>query len=84
MKNLNDRRIYNYLVNQMRTSLTMATKVTNTQIAKDLDISVFTVRDKIIKMVKKGYLNSHIDYFDENNKYVQRKITKGDLEPSML
>jgi predicted DNA-binding transcriptional regulator len=84
MKNLNDRRIYNYLVNEMNISLTLSTKVTNTQIAKDLDISVFTVRDKIIKMVKKGYLNSQNDYFDESNKYVQRKITKGSIEPSML
>ena len=84
MKNLNDRRIYNYLVNEMNISLTLSTKVTNTQIARDLDISVFTVRDKIIKMVKKGYLNSYNDYFDESNKYVQRKITKGDIEPSML
>jgi predicted ArsR family transcriptional regulator len=57
--------------------------VTNTQIANDLKISVFTVRDKVLKLVKQGYLNSYVDYFDEQNNYVQRKITKGSLEPSI-
>ena len=83
MKNLNDRRIYAYILNQISTTASLSTMVTNTQIARDLNISVFTVRDKVLKMVKKGYLNSYLDYFDEQNNYVQRKITKGDLEPSI-
>ena len=82
MKNFNDRRIYSYILNQINANPFLYTKVTNTQIGRDLDISVFTVRDKVIKLVKQGYLNSYVDYFDENNKYVQRKITKGSIEPS--
>jgi hypothetical protein len=83
MKNLNDKRIYSYIINQISTNPLFYTKVTNTQIAKDLNISVFTVRDKVLKLVKQGYLNSYVDYFDEQNQYVQRKITKGALEPSI-
>lgn len=83
MKNLNDRRIYGYLLSKIETSIDKSTQVTNTQIAKELDLSVFTVRDKIIKMVKKGYLQSELDYFTENNVYVQRKIRKGDLQPNI-
>jgi len=83
MKNLNDRRIYAYILNQINATTSLSTVVTNTQIARDLNISVFTVRDKVLKMVKKGYLNSYLDYFDEQNNYVQRKITKGELEPSI-
>lgn len=83
MKNLNDRRIYAYILNQINTTPLLYTKVTNTQIARDLDISVFTVRDKVLKLVQKGYLNSYLDYFDEQNNYIQRKITKGTVEPSI-
>jgi predicted DNA-binding transcriptional regulator len=83
MKNLNDKRIYSYIINQISTNPFLSTRVTNTQIAKDLNISVFTVRDKVLKLVKQGYLNSYVDYFDEQNQYVQRKITKGSLEPSI-
>ena len=83
MKNLNDKRIYSYIINQISTNPFLSTRVTNTQIAKDLNISVFTVRDKVLKLVKQGYLNSYVDYFDEQNHYVQRKITKGSLEPSI-
>jgi predicted DNA-binding transcriptional regulator len=83
MKNLNDRRIYGYIINKIEISSDKGTQVTNTQIAKELDLSVFTVRDKIIKMVKKGYLHSELDYFTSNNVYVQRRITKGDLEVSI-
>jgi predicted DNA-binding transcriptional regulator len=83
MKNLNDRRIYTYILNQINATQSLSTVATNTQIARDLNISVFTVRDKVLKMVKKGYLNSYLDYFDEQNNYVQRKITKGELEPSI-
>jgi len=83
MKNLNDRRIYGYIMNRINVSSDFSTQVTNTQIAKDLDISVFTVRDKIIKMVNKGYLTSELDYFTSNNVYIQRRITKGELEPSI-
>lgn len=83
MKNLNDRRIYSYILDLINQSPLLYTKVTNTQIANHLNISVFTVRDKIIKMRNKQYLNCYLDYFDENNTYVQRKITKGDVDPSM-
>lgn len=83
MKNLNDRRIYSYILDLIKQSPLLYTKVTNTQIANHLNISVFTVRDKIIKMRNKQYLNCYLDYFDENNTYVQRKITKGDVDPSM-
>lgn len=83
MKNLNDRRIYSYILNLINQTPLLSTKVTNTQIANDLNISVFTVRDKIIKMRNKGYLNSYLDYFEDNNVYVQRKLTKGDIDPSM-
>jgi predicted DNA-binding transcriptional regulator len=83
MKNLNDKRIYSYIINQISTNPLLYTRVTNTQIANDLKISVFTVRDKVLKLVKQGYLNSYVDYFDEHNNYVQRKITKGSLEPSI-
>jgi predicted DNA-binding transcriptional regulator len=83
MKNLNDKRIYSYIINQISTNPLLYTRVTNTQIANDLKISVFTVRDKVLKLVKQGYLNSYVDYFDEQNNYVQRKITKGSLEPSI-
>jgi len=68
MKNLNDRRIYTYILNQINATQSLSTVATNTQIARDLNISVFTVRDKVLKMVKKGYLNSYLDYFDEQNK----------------
>lgn len=83
MKNYNDIRIYNYVIQLASTSADKYTRVTNTKIARDLDLSVFTVRDKVIKLVKQGYLKSECDFFDSDNQYIQRRISKGEVEPSI-
>ena len=55
-------------------------KLSNTEIANALNMSAFTVRDKMLKMTKRGYFQRVNDYWDEYNKFHARVIYKGKIE----
>lgn len=79
IKNQNEKRIYDYIVNDINTNGKNYSILTNVQIGFALQISPITVRDKVIKLVKQNQLVSLLNHFDENNKFFGRKILKGNV-----
>lgn len=77
IKNHNERRIYDLILEDITTSEKNYSTLSNVMIATLLNISPITARDKVIKLSKQGHLISLVNHFDENNKYFSRKILKG-------
>jgi Mn-dependent DtxR family transcriptional regulator len=81
MKNIlashQDKRIYDYIIKDIENSNKNYSTLTNTAISQELNISAFTVRDKVIRLAKRGYLISLVYHYDENHKFFARKILKG-------
>jgi hypothetical protein len=80
IKNQNEKRIYDYIVDDINKNGKNYSTLTNVQIGLTLGISPITVRDKVIKLAKQNHLVSLINHFDENNKFFQRKILKGNVK----
>jgi hypothetical protein len=70
-------KIYNHIIKDMEAKNYSA--LTNREISEALNVPANTVRDKVIKMNRKGFLLSLINHWDENNKFFIRKILKGKL-----
>ena len=79
LKNPRDKKIYDYIVQDIESNGKNYSTLTNTVISKDLDISPVTVRDKVIKLAKQGYFISLVNHFDENNNYFNRKLLRGNV-----
>ena len=79
LKNPRDKKIYDYIIQDIDTNGKNYSTLTNTIISKNLDISPVTVRDKVIKLAKQGYFISLVNHFDENNNYFNRKLLKGNV-----
>jgi hypothetical protein len=79
LKNPRDKKIYDYIMKDIETNGKNYSTLTNTIISKELDISPVTVRDKVIKLAKQGYFISLINHFDENDKYFNRKLLRGNI-----
>jgi DNA-binding GntR family transcriptional regulator len=77
IKNLNERRIYQFIMQDITTNGKNYSILTNVEIGTALGISPITVRDKVIKLAKAKYLTSLTNHFDENNKYFNRKLLVG-------
>jgi len=77
IKNPVDKKIYNMIVEDINTNGKNYSTLTNSQIGNTLNVSVITVRDKVIKLSQRGYLTSLVSHWDENNKYFHRKILVG-------
>lgn len=54
--------------------------LTNTDIANALNMSAFTVRDKMLKLTKKGYFQRLNNFWDEENKFHPRIIYRGKID----
>jgi len=80
IKNPIDKKIYNLIVNDINTNGKNYSTLTNTQISNSLNISAISVRDKVIRLSRKGYLHSLISHWDENNNYFHRKILIGNTQ----
>ena len=78
--NRTEQRIYDLIIEDIYSTESRRSLLTNTQIGKVLDVSPITVRDKVIKLRKQGHLETLINYFDENNKFFQRIILQGTTE----
>jgi Mn-dependent DtxR family transcriptional regulator len=74
--NRTEKRIYELVLQRIYITPERYCLLTNVEIGKILDVSPITVRDKIIKLRKKGLLECRINYFDDNNKYFARQILK--------
>ena len=77
LANQQDKRIYDYVMNDIKNSGKNYSTLTNSQIAQALSLSAFSVRDKVIRLGKRGYLINLVNHYDENNTFFQRKILRG-------
>lgn len=77
IKNPVDKEIYDIIINDMKTSQKNYSVLTNVEIAKMIDKSPITVRDKVIRLSKQGYLTNLINYWNENKKFFARMMLKG-------
>ena len=80
IKNRNEKRIYDYIMADIMSNGKYYSTLTNVQIGAALEISPITVRDKVIKLAKNKHIVSLVHYFDENNKFWQRKLLAGNSE----
>jgi DNA-binding GntR family transcriptional regulator len=78
--NRTEQRIYDLIIEDIYSTDSRRSLLTNTQIGKTFDLSTITVRDKVIKLRKQGHLETLINYFDDNNKFFQRIILQGKTE----
>ena len=78
--NRTEQRIYDLIIEDIYSTDSRRSLLTNTQIGKTLDLSTITVRDKVIKLRKQGHFEILINHFDENNKFFQRIILQGTTE----
>lgn len=74
-----DKKIYEFIMNDIDKSNKNFSVLTNPQISKELEISPNTVRDKVARLAKNGYLLNLINHWDENNKFYNRKMFKGKI-----
>jgi hypothetical protein len=81
LQNPTDRRIYNFIIEDIENSGKNYSILTNTQIAQALNLSAFSVRDKVIRLDDRNYLINLIYHYDENNRFFQRKMLKGNRVP---
>jgi Mn-dependent DtxR family transcriptional regulator len=77
LQNHQDKRIYDYVIKNIEESGKNYSVLTNTEIAQALNLSAFSVRDKVIRLAKRGYLNNLVYHYDENNVFFARKMFKG-------
>jgi hypothetical protein len=81
MKNIlashQDKRIYDYIIKDIENSNKNYSTLTNNTIAHALNLSAFSVRDKVIRLAKRGYLTTLVYHWDDNNVWFARKILKG-------
>lgn len=75
--NRTEKRIYDLIIEDIYKSDQKWSLLTNVNIGKVLDLSPNTVRDKVIKLRKQGHFDIVINYFDDDNKFFQRVIRKG-------
>lgn len=80
IKNLNEKRVYDFIVEDINTNGKNYSTLTNVGIGMTLQISPISVRDKVIKLSKQNHLVSLLNHFDENNKFFCRKILKGNIK----
>jgi DNA-binding GntR family transcriptional regulator len=55
--------------------------ITNTEISKDMTISPFSVRDHVIVLVKRGYLQRINNHWTEQNEFHNRILFRGKHTP---
>jgi hypothetical protein len=79
IKNPVDKKIYDFIISDMTSNGKNYSILTNTQIGTALNVSVISVRDKVIKLAKRGYLTSLVNHWDEKNNYFHRKLLKGQM-----
>lgn len=72
-----EREILQVIVNDIVQNDSGYSTLTNTQIAKVLDISVFAVRDKVDSLVKKQKIQRVINYWGDDKVFHNRIIFLG-------
>lgn len=69
--------IYEMIVEDINNSTKPYSVLTNNEISKKLDVSVFSVRDKITKLHNKRVLQRVNEFWDEDGNYHNRVLYKG-------
>lgn len=66
--------IYDLIKKSIEDGNGLYTTITNTEISKELDISAFTIRDKVIELYKKGHIIKKHNFWTKDRKFYQRVI----------
>jgi predicted DNA-binding transcriptional regulator len=70
--NPREKMIYDLIVEDLKSKNATYSTLTNNEIATTLQISPFTIRDKVLKMVKRGFIKSQTNFWKDKNTYHQR------------
>lgn len=69
-----EQKIYDVIREDIQNSNKDYSSITNNEISKKLNISVFSIRDKVSKLVEKKALLRRTDFWDNDMNYHQRII----------
>lgn len=72
-----EKQIYDIVVEDINQSRKPYSVLTNNEIAKKLNVSVFSVRDKITNLHNKKALQRVNEFWDEQGQYHNRILYKG-------
>jgi hypothetical protein len=79
LKNPVEIEIYNIIMKDIESNIKNYSSLSNIEIGKRMDKSPNTVRDKIVRMVERQYLQSKLNYWDEDKKFYSRIMLKGNV-----
>ena len=77
IENSVDKRIYDFILQDMKSNNRNYSALTNPEISKALNISPNTIRDKVARLARNKYIVSLLNHWDENNNFFNRKILLG-------
>lgn len=69
--------IYNMVINDMEVNKKNYSLLTNNQISKQLNISAFSIRDHVAKLVNKGIFQRVLNYWNADKQFFNRVLYKG-------
>ena len=69
--------IYNMVINDMEVNKKNYSLLTNNQISKQLNISAFSIRDHVAKLVNKGVFQRVLNYWNADKQFFNRVLYKG-------
>ncbi len=71
------KKIYEIIIDDLNRNPKGYSTITNTEISRSLAISPFSVRDHVILLVKKGFLQRINNYWTDDNVFHNRVLFKG-------
>jgi DNA-binding Lrp family transcriptional regulator len=69
--------IYNMVINDMEVNKKNYSLLTNNEISKQLNISAFSIRDHVAKLVNKGIFQRVLNYWNADKQFFNRVLYKG-------
>jgi predicted DNA-binding transcriptional regulator len=71
------KKIYEIIIDDLNRNPKSYSTITNTEISRSLAISPFSVRDHVILLVKRGFLQRINNYWTDDNVFHNRVLFKG-------
>lgn len=69
--------IYDMIINDMEVNKKNYSLLTNNEISKQLNISAFSIRDHVAKLVNKGVFQRVLNYWNTDKQFFNRVLYKG-------
>lgn len=69
--------IYDMIINDMEVNKKNYSLLTNNEISKQLNISAFSIRDHVAKLVNKGVFQRVLNYWNADKQFFNRVLYKG-------